>query len=376
MKKIVLLYAKFGGGHYSAANSIKNYLEKIYWWKYEVKIIDFFSYMSKIINKTVTSTYLESLKYFPRIYGRIYKDSNYGRLSKVVKHTFDILSFRMKSLLLKEKPDIVVSCHPYSSHLCANVKKKNKINFSLATIITDFAIHEQRVYWHENMDYIFVSHEKMKNDLISKWVDKNKIYITWIPISSKFLNKFNSIEIKKSFWLDDKKKTILFFWGWEFGISNMTIIKILKKFISYKNGLQIVVIAWRNERLKLKFEKLVKKTKSENFVKILGFTDKVPELMSVSDLIVSKPGWLTTSESLASGLPMLLINPIPWQEVDNAEFLEWEGAWVSLDKNNYEEVIENILSNPDILIDMRKNAKAISKINSTWEICKILNKLP
>lgn len=376
MKKIILLYAKFGGGHLSAANSIKNYLESNYWQEYEVKIIDFFSYMSKILNKTVTSTYLESLKFFPWIYGKIYKYSNYGRLSKIIKHTFDILSFRMKSLMLKEKPDIVVSCHPYSSHLCANVKKKNNIKFSLATIITDFAIHEQRVYWHENMDYIFVSHEKMKNDLISKWVDKNKIYVTWIPISSKFLNKFDSIEIKKSFWLDDNKKTILFFWGWEFGISNMTILKILKKFISYKNGLQIIVIAWRNERLKLKFEKLVKKTKSENFVKILGFTDKVPELMSLSDLIVSKPGWLTTSESLASGLPMLLINPIPWQEVDNAEFLEREGAWVSLTKNNYEEVIENILSNPDILSNMSKNAKAISKINSTWSICNILTKLP
>ena len=156
----------------------------------------------------------------------------------------------------------------------------------------------------------------------------------------------------------------------------MTILKILKKFINYKNDLQIVVISWRNERLKLKFEKLVKKTKSENFVKILGFTDKFPELMSVSDLIVSKPGWLTTSESLSSGLPMLLINPIPWQEVDNAEFLEREGAWVSLTKNNYEEVIENILSNPNILSDMRKNAKAIWKINSTREICNILNKLP
>lgn len=375
MKKIVLLYAKFGGGHYSAANSIKNYLEKIYWWKYEVKIIDFFSYMSKIINKTVTSTYLESLKYFPRIYGRIYKDSNYGRLSKVVKHTFDILSFRMKSLLLKEKPDMVISCHPYSSHLCNNVKKKNKLKFSLATIITDFAIHEQRVYWHENTDCIFVSHEKMKDDLIEKWVDGNKIYITWIPISDKFLNNFDPIEIKKTFWLDDKKKTILFFGWWEYGITNTTILKILKKFIEYWNKIQIVVISWKNEGLKLKFERLVKKTKSENFVKVLGFTDKVPELMSVSDLIVSKPGWLTTSESLASGVPMLLINPIPWQEVDNAEFLEREGAWISLTKKNYEEVIENILSNPDVLIDMRNNAKSISKINSTWEICDILNKI-
>lgn len=115
-----------------------------------------------------------------------------------------------------------------------------------------------------------------------------------------------------------------------------------------------------------------------NFVKILEFTNKVPELMSISDLVVTKPGGLTTSESLASHLPMFVINPIPGQEEENAEFLESKGIAVWLKKNEVQnsldslEIIENLLNNPQKLNDMKNNTSILAKPNSTGNICDIL----
>lgn len=82
--------------------------------------------------------------------------------------------------------------------------------------------------------------------------------------------------------------------------------------------------------MKEAFESLVKELNISSKVKILGFTDKVPELMSISDLVVTKPGGLTTTESLASHLPIIIINPIPGQEEENADFLEKHnvGIWI------------------------------------------------
>lgn len=370
MKKIIILYAKFGGGHLSAATSLKEYIDINYPWKYEVKLIDFFEYTNNVLNKISTNFYAESVKHFPWIYWRMYYDTNHMATSNIVKHWLSLLSFRMNKLIQEENPDIVVSCHPYASIMCSRIKEKKKLNFLLASIVTDFALHELWVSGYENIDYIFVSHENMKKDLIWKWVDSKKVFVTWIPISNRFLWKFEKSEIIKKYWLIDNKKTVLFFWGWEYGLSNKRIINILKCFIDHWKYLQVLVISWKNEKMKKKFENLVKQTKSENFVKVLGYTDKVPELMFVADLVVTKPGGLTTSESLSSWLPMLLINPIPGQEEENAQFLEEQGVWINIDEKNCTEIVQDLFVTPNVLERMSKKALSLSKINASEDICK------
>ena len=74
---------------------------------------------------------------------------------------------------------------------------------------------------------------------------------------------------------------------------------------------QIIAISGKNENLKSKFSQIVLDNDRTNNVKILEFTDKVAELMSISDVVVTKPGGLTSSESLVSHVPLVIINPIP-----------------------------------------------------------------
>lgn len=120
------------------------------------------------------------------------------------------------------------------------------------------------------------------------------------------------------------------------------------------------------------FEDIVLENNKQDSIKVLPFTNKVPELMSISDLVITKPGGLTTSESLASFLPMIVINPIPGQEEQNAKFLENNGAaiWIKKDSNP-EDIINYILSDENKLNNMKKNSIKLAKMNSTKDICKI-----
>ena len=137
--------------------------------------------------------------------------------------------------------------------------------------------------------------------------------------------------------------------------------------------MQVIAIAGRNEKMKERFDTLVQDTHTENTVKILSYTNQVPELMSISDLVITKPGGLTTTESLASGLPLIIIDPLPGQEEENAEFIERNGAGVWVKENDkIEEILLNIFQDSSRLEEMKSKVKSIAKEDSTRDICKTL----
>lgn len=168
------------------------------------------------------------------------------------------------------------------------------------------------------------------------------------------------------------KKLFYFFGGGEYGIGKSKTINILNTIAKSNYDIQVIAIAGKNEKLKEAFENIVIENNKQNSIKVLPFTNKVPELMSISDLVITKPGGLTTSESLASSLPMIVINPIPGQEEQNAEFLENNGAaiWIKKDSNP-ENIINSVLSDENKLNNMKQNSIKLAKPNSTRDICKI-----
>ena len=375
MKKILIFYASYGGGHLSAANSIKQYIDANYSEEYKTQLTDCMQYVNKPINKITTTAYKEMAKKFPWAWGEFYYHSKKGPIAHISSASNKILARRLLDLLDKYSPDIVISTHPFATQMISYLKKRKLINCFLATILTDFAPHEQWLVGKDFGDLFFVSHAKMKQELIDNYgVSADKIFPTGIPLSHKFLNHYNKTEIKKHFGLDDNKKVVLFFGGGEFGLGKEKTIAILKSFIENANDkFQIIAISGKNKKMKKHFQELVSQLDATNIVKILGFTTQVPELMSISDLVVTKPGGLTSTESLASGLPMVLINPIPGQEEENAEFLESSNVaiWIKKDDNS-SHVISSLLSNTDKLHQMKINTKLLAKRNSTRDICEII----
>ena len=373
MKKILIFYASYGGGHLSASKSIKEFIDSNYS-DVETEMIDCVKYVNKALDKVTTAAYREMAKKAPWAWERVYYQSQSGLLSKVSTDSNKIMAIKMAKLFREFNPDIVISTHPFGSQMTSYLKKKNKTNCKLATIMTDFAPHEQWLIGKEYVDYFFVSNESMK-DFIER--DKNligKVFVTGIPISNRFLKDYNKQEIFNLFGLNSNKKTVLFFGGGEYGLGKEKTVAILDTLAEY-NNIQVVAIAGKNQKMKKEFEDIVTNKCKEDSIKVLPFTDKVPELMHISNLVITKPGGLTVSESLSCGLPLVVINPIPGQEEENALFLENSGCaiWIRKDSNP-KEILDNILNNDKKLLDMKNNSLILGKKNSTKDICTtILN---
>ena len=385
--KILIFYASYGGGHLNAAKSINDYIINNYP-NNDVELIDCMKYVNKTIEKLTTAAYREMAKKAPWAWGKIYSDSQKGPLAHLSSRSNKIMAIKLLRLLREKQPDVIISTHPFGSQMCSYLKRKNKITAKIATIMTDFSPHDQWLVGHEFTDYFFVANDKMKNYLINKGITENKVFVTGIPISNRFLKTYNKKEILDTYNLSTDKFTVLFFGGGEFGLGKTKTAEIFESFAqeSLKNKIQIIAIAGKNPKMKASFKEIVSKysintttttttdtTDITNNVKILEFTNQVPELMSISDLVVTKPGGLTTSESLASHLPMLIINPIPGQEEENAEFLEDKGIAIWLRKNDDSKlIIENLLADNKKLNLMKENTKLLARPHSTETICKMI----
>lgn len=373
MKRILVFYGSYGGGHLSAAKAICGELEQTYGKDIEVKMVDCIEYINKYLNKVSTEAYKELAKKAPWAWKQVYKQSKNGALSHISTATNRLMSLKLNSLLQEFKPDLIVSTHPFATQMCAVLKKRNKINCKLATILTDYHIHPQWLVLYQYVDSFFVSNNQMKLDMIEEGIDEHKIFVTGIPVSSRFSDEFNNSEIYKEFDLDPNKPVVLFFAGGEFGLGRNTTYMVLKALIRLFKDLQVVAISGKNKKMNKKFEELVNTTKTSDRVKIIEYTNKVPELMHISIGVITKPGGLTISECLVSHLPIVVINPIPGQEEENAEFLVNNNVAIWIKKgDNIARSLKYLSRDIDKMKLMKANAEKLAKPEATANICKIL----
>lgn len=288
MRKILILYGSYGGGHKSAANAIKQYIE-INYKETQVEMVDCIEYISKFINKITTGAYNQMAKKAPWAWKKVYFGSEKGLLSKISNGTNALMAKKLSHLIERVSPEIIISTHPFSTQMTGRLKRKGKINCQIATILTDFEIHNQWLQEQRSIDKYFVAHSGMKESIIEKGIDESKIYVTGIPVSERFLEQFNKEDILKEFELQNNKKTILFFGGGEMGLGKEKTCEILKTLTKEFLEIQVIAISGRNEAMKSEFEKLVEEGKSKARVKILEYTKKVPELMSISNVVITKP---------------------------------------------------------------------------------------
>ena len=156
MKKILIFYGSYGGGHLSAAKSIEGYLKKEYNSEVEIQTVDCIEYINKYINKVSTGAYKELAKKAPWAWKQVYKHSQNGALSHISNTTNRLMSLKLNSLIKEFSPDLIISTHPFSTQMCAILKKRKKLNCKLATILTDYHIHPQWLVLHQYTDAFFV----------------------------------------------------------------------------------------------------------------------------------------------------------------------------------------------------------------------------
>jgi len=353
-KKVLILYANMGKGHITASLATKEALETLYPNKIDVIILDFFKLISKGFSDATEKAYNNSVRFIPIFYKAFFEISDSKWPVKLVnKINFLLLHSAMKKILKEINPDIIVSTFPIWDYSIAQMWKKKKPNAKFINIITD-SISIHNAWLIADSDYRIVPNEETAKVLEKKGdVDPEKIKILGFPISLEFSKPINKDKILESLGLNPKLFTILLFAA----IGNIRKnIKILKKIIFEKRDYNVICVAGRNSSLLPKIEQF----KDEKNVAILGWTSKVPELMRVSDLIITKAGGATVMECIAVEKPMIITQVIPGQEEGNAEIIEKHGLGIIMKKGKkgVDELHENI---SNIRKDYQKYIHALHK---------------
>lgn len=211
----------------------------------------------------------------------------------------------------------------------------------------------------------------MKNEIAFKGVNINSIHTLGIPINPRFFLKFNRDTTLMELNLNPKKKTILIMGG---SLGMGKISELFTQLSQSDLNAQLIVIAGKNNNL---YDELLEISKTSILPSvIIGYTNDVNKLMQASDLLLTKPGGLTITESLASELPMGIFSPLPGQEIKNKEFLLRHNLAIDIDDDpNYINNINYILSNNHLINTMKENTRKFAKPNSAHDIYTLIKKI-
>jgi len=358
MKKVLILTASTGEGHNSAAKSLEQKYQSN---GYETHKIDMFKETSKTMNYLIADGYRILASNFPSVYGLIYDVFDHSSFNnKFLKNALVIL----KKSLLKEikeiNPDVIIGTHPFAVGLVSSYKRKNEIDCSFISVVTDFKAHY--AYVDEQVDAYITGSEYTKRSLIQRNIHEDKIFTYGIPIKEEFLKDYSDASSKRS------KFRVLVMGG---SMGSKGIAKVVKRLAIESNSYLITVVCGNNKSLKTNLEKKYEDEIIMGRLNVLGFTDKVPYLMDNSDVIVTKPGGLTTTEALSKRIPMIIPFAIPGQEMENTEFLVKEGvAFYVEDMNEINTVLDRLVNDDKEFETMKKN---MGRIASSYSLDSIVD---
>jgi len=371
---ILLFYASYGSGHLSAATAIEQYIRENYPDAKTLKI-DCVEYINKSINKISTSAYKSIILKTPVLWGQVYKLLKNDTILDITQFSNRFMAKKIFTLFEDFEPDLVISCHPLGGQITSFLKSHKKTNCKLATVMTDFASHKQWLIGKDYTDYFFVSNIEMKTSLISEGIYPNKIYVSGIPISPNFYKNYDKENIYKSLNIEKNKKNIIFFGGGSLGLSSSSNIQaILTSLLQATDeSHQIIIISGKNQKLYNDFQKTINNTYHKSQIKLIDFTTELPELLPITSFVITKPGGLTITECISTNVPIILINPIPGQEKENAQYIADNkmGIWIKATKPT-SEYFQEIFNDTKLIKEIKENQKKYSHINSTKNICDIL----
>ncbi|PNT90877.1 MGDG synthase family glycosyltransferase [Clostridium thermosuccinogenes] len=365
---VLFLSVSTGGGHLKAAEAIKNVVEEKYPGS-RTLIVDTLDYINPAVNKLIVGGYLGLLKSTPRVYGKLYDlaESKEG-LHELYTAANTLLAIKLGRLIDDFMPSIIICTHIFPLRMLSCLKRRGKAKMPVVAVITDYVSHS--LWVHNNINAYIVPNDQVKNEMIMRGISAELIYPCGIPIDKRFARKKNRDSLLRELGLEDRFTVLIM--GGSLGLGKL--YSVFDALLNNSRDIQIIAITGYNEKLKKQLENI--SSVSDKKIRIFSYTDKISDLMDISDLIITKPGGMTSAEALAKGLPMLITSVIPGQEERNARFLVNNGAAVKIsDHSSINSVIDNIIANPSCIESMRKRAYKLAKPNSAEDIAALLEEL-
>ncbi len=360
------MYISEVSGHHRATLALETALKSIDPGT-QVMNLNAFNYTNPISEKIINQLYMSVIKTAPGIWDYLYDNPavvrNIARIKESV-HKFN--SVKLKRLFDTFRPDVVACSQAFPAGMVADYKKMFGASFKLVGILTDYIPH---AYWiYDTVDYYITPAQDISLRLMERGVPAEKIKPLGIPFDPVFNSKLNKSEIRSRLGLNPSLPVVLMMGGGH-GIGPMkTIVKSLRRM---RHQVQTIIIAGKNRGLYNSLKR--KATKSAQRVLLFPYVNNVHELMHVSDMIITKPGGVTTAEVLAQGLPMIIMKPIPGQEMHNAAYLTQKGAALRIDTPALmHEVIDGLLDHPEKLAELAAGARKLAKPTASMDIARFM----
>ncbi len=365
-KRIILMYISEVSGHRSATLAIEKAIKELRP-DTEILSINAFNYTNPISEKVINRIYMEVIKRTPKLWDYLYDNPSVVKgLENIKRRIHKSNSPKLKKLFDRFNPDLVVCTQAFPCGMVADYKKAYKVNLPLVAVLTDYIPHSYWVY--EDVDYYITPSEEVSARLEKKGVASSKIKPYGIPFDHKFNQKLDKESIFHKLKLNPQKPVILIMGGGQ-GLGPIKII--VKSLEKSQNNIQELIVAGTNKKLLNSLKRKIKRYKKD--IRLFGFIQNIHELMQIASLIISKPGGVTTAEVLSMGLPMIIVKPIPGQEINNTNFLTHKGAAIKVDEpKEVHQVIDDLLSNRARLQQLKLAALRIAKPRASMDIAKLL----
>ncbi|MCU0315713.1 MAG: hypothetical protein MUC92_03880 [Fimbriimonadaceae bacterium] len=365
--RLLVLSASTGNGHVSAANAISEEALSRGWKSESVDVLD---HTGRGFAGWYRGGYEQLVRKTPRTWGHLYKTSDRPLFNYWFQTGLDV-SFcrRVRPLIKSLRPDWVVCTHSLPQPQLALLRKE--FGFRVAIVVTDLYPH--RMWLRGNPDWFFVPQEWSRQVLETRLPSaKGRITVTGIPINRVFATHYDRESLRRSAELQPTDVQVLITSG---GIGGGPVLDLAQGLQG--SSFRKIYIAGRNHRLEANLRQMLA-TDQSSVVKGHVAQAEMAELMAMSDLLVAKPGGLTTFEALAQGLPFVVYLPflIPGQEEGNAEYLSQIGAGTIVKRfDQLHEELQRLADSRELRVKMRDAGLSQAKPNAVVEIVDELGRL-
>jgi processive 1,2-diacylglycerol beta-glucosyltransferase len=366
---VLLLSASSGTGHVRAAQA----LEKAFSARGDcvVEHIDAIRYVSKLFQRIYEKAYIAMVRRVPELMGVIYERTDQPWNHPRRRLALDRLNTQpMIRMLQRLQPDLCVATHFLPAEIIAWLIAKEKLRARHAIVVTDYDVHA--LWLCRTVDRYYVAMEESAEYMTRIGVPRERLRVTGLPVDPVFATPADRSAARKRFGLDVDAPTVLVSAGGE-GVG--PIEQLVRDLLGMRRPWQIVAIAGKSEKMRRRLEELARAagTLPAGAPRLcaVGFTAEMDQYMAAADLLVGKAGGLTTSEALARGLPMALVEPIPGQEERNADHLLEAGAAIRC--NNLPAAawkIATLLDDPARLRRMQEAASGMARPGAAAAIAK------
>lgn len=365
--RALIISASTGQGHNSTAAAIQSVFIENGW---ECRTIDAHYQAFKPLGFCISKGYLITIKCLSGMYAHTYTklESRKAGKNDMTVLSSKMISGRLGKYINEYQPDVIICTHVFGGMSIQHLMNKGKINAKTFGVVTDFTVHP---YWEEllGFDGIVIPCEKLKAQALAKGFTEEQILPFGVPIHSKFSGKLSKEEARAQLGLMPDKPVITVMSG---SMCHGGIYETIKKIDGINKCFQIIAICGSSKK---QLEKLKKERMRHKTLK-LGYTDKVNVVMDASDIIITKPGGLSTSEALSKDLPMFFSKPIRGHEERNLAFLTENGAAIAVtDETPVDELIKRYFTDEELRDSMRAAVNEVGKKDAAKKLFDYINSL-